>query len=437
MGWELSLSLAITTMLVLFFCGVPVFITFLVINSVSILYLLGSSGFGMFANSIYQSLTDASITAVPLFILMGEVLFRSGVADTLIESIDRLIGKLKGRDFLLITLLSTVFSALCGSSVAVAALMGRTIMPTMTKRGYSVRLTSGAIVGGATLAAIIPPSLAIVVVGSLVNLSIGSLLIAGILPGVFIAVLILIYTYIRITIDPSLEPEVIEAPPSDRPLHDRLVAALQILPFTLVIFSVIGMIMLGIATPSESAATGVVGAMIAAAVYRKLSLRMFYESLLSTSRITVMILIILATSKLFGQLLSFIGASSGLLDTVTSLELSSGLMFVVLMLIPFLLCMFIDVFAVVAVAIPIYLPIISSYGFDPIWFWMMFLINVVLGSMTPPFGYTLFSLKGAAGYVKLQDIYMGAIPVVLVFLIGMTAMYFYPPLVTFLPGFFK
>jgi len=437
MEWQFALSLAIFTMLVLFFIGIPVFVTFLVINIAAIAYLLGTAGFGLFANSIYQSLTSASLTAIPLFILMGEVLFRSGIADTLIDSIDRLLGKIRGRDFLLITLLSTLFSALCGSAVAVAALMGRTIMPSMNRRGYSVRLTSGAIVGGATLAAIIPPSLAVVVLGSLVNLSIGSLLIAGIIPGIFIATLILIYTYIRIIINPALEPAAVESISTEHPVRDRFFAVLQIMPFTLVIFSVIGMIMLGIATPSESAATGVIGAMFTSAIFRKLSFSMFCDSILSTTRITVMILIILAASKLFGQLLSFIGASAGLLETVTSLDLSNGWMFIVLMAIPFLLCMFVDVFAVVAVAVPIYLPIVNNCGFDPIWFWMLFLINIVLGSMTPPFGYTLFSLKGAADNVKIQDIYIGALPIVFIFIIGLTVMYFFPSMVTFLPTFFN
>lgn len=436
MDWQLSISLAICTMLVLFFMGIPVFITFLVINIAAIVYLMGTVGFGLFANSIYQSLTSAPLTAVPLFILMGEILFRSGIADTLIDSIDHLVGKLRGRDFVLITVLSTVFSALCGSSVAVAALMGRTIMPSMNRKGYSVRLTSGAIVGGATLAAIIPPSLAIVVLGSLVNLSIGSLLIAGIVPGLFIAVLILVYTYIRIVVDPSLEPAVVNTPSPEIPFTDKLIALLRIMPFTLVIFSVIGMIMLGIATPSESAATGVAGAMIAATIYRKLSLKMYYESLISTVRITAMILIILATSKLFGQLLSFVGASNGLLRTVSSMALSNGGMFMVLMGIPFVLCMFIDIFAVVAVAVPIYMPIVANYEFDPIWFWMLFLINVVLGSMTPPFGYTLFSLKGAAISVKLEDIYVGAWPIVFVFISAMGIMYAFPSMITFLPGLF-
>lgn len=436
MAWEISLGLAIFMMLTLFFCGVPVFVTFLVINIARVVYLLGSSGFGMFANSIYESLTNTSITAIPLFILMGDVLFRSGIADTLIDSIDRLVGKLRGRDFVVVTFLSVVFSALCGSAVAVAALMGRTIMPTMMRRGYCPRLTSGTIVGGATLAAIIPPSLAVIVTGALVNLSIRSLLIAGIVPGILIASLILIYSYLRILINPSLEPKADTTTAPEHPLKDKLIALLRLLPFTIVLFSVIGMILMGIATPSESAATGVVGAMIVAALYKSLTVKMMFESLLSTVRITAMLVIILASSKLFGQLLSFVGASAGLLEAVTTMDLSSGAMFIVLMLIPFLLCMFIDIFAVSVVAIPIYLPIVSTYGYDPIWFWMIFLINIVLGAMTPPFGYTLFALKGSVISLKLSDVYRGAMPMVFVFVIGIMLMYFFPPIVTFLPSLY-
>jgi tripartite ATP-independent transporter DctM subunit len=414
--------MAVISMLVLFICGIPVFATFLVINIVSVSLLMGVSGFGLFTNSMYQSLTSASLTAAPLFILMGEILFRSGISETLIDSIDYLIGKVRGRDFLLITMLSAIFAALCGSAVAVAALMGRTILPTMLQRGYGARLTAGAVVGGATLAAIIPPSVIIVIMASMVGVSTGGMLIAGIVPGLFIAFLMLVYTYIRIIFNPSLEPERIESTPTDHPIRDRILAVFQLLPFCLVIFSVIGLIMLGIATPSESAATGVIGALIASAVYRKLSFRMFYESLVSTVRISATILIILVASKLFGQLLSFTGASAGLLQAITSFDLSYGLMFLVLMAIPFVLCMFIDPFAVLAVAVPIYIPIVSSYGFDPMWFWMLFLINLCLGSMTPPFGYTLFALKASVGNISLQDVYFGAYPMVFVFVIGIIVM---------------
>ena len=167
MDWTVSLSLAIFIMLGLFFVGTPVFVAFLIINLVGVFWLFGSSGYGLFANSIYQTVTAGSLAAVPLFVLMGEILFRSGTIDRLISSVDELVGRLKGRDYILISLLSTIFGALCGSAAAVAALLGRTVMPGMKERGYNIRLTSGAMLGGATLAAIIPPSAAVVILGSL------------------------------------------------------------------------------------------------------------------------------------------------------------------------------------------------------------------------------------------------------------------------------
>lgn len=436
MDWAFSLSLSVALILALFFTGVPVFVAFLAVNVAGVLWLMGTSGFGLFANSIYQTVTSGSLAAVPLFILMGEILFRSGTVDTLIESIDTVVGQVRARDYVVIAALSAIFGALCGSTVAVAALLGRTVMPSMRRRGYDVRLTAGVIAGGATLAAVIPPSVAVIVLGSLVDVSIASLLISGILPGLLITLLILTYTYVRILLQPSLEPprEGGRRPPV--PWSRRALALVRTLPFGLVMFSVMGLLMLGIATPSESAATGVLGAMVAAAIHRRLNVRTLLESLGSTVELTAMILVILASARLFGQLLSFIGAPAGLMRAATALNLSAGWMLFVLLAAPFVLCMFIDLIAVMLVAVPIYLPIMKVYGFDPVWFWMIFLINIALGSMTPPFGYTLFALKGAAPDVSLEDIYMGAWPVAVLFIIGMAIMCMFPNIVTVLPSIF-
>jgi tripartite ATP-independent transporter DctM subunit len=436
MEWALNLTLSIAFMLVLFFSGLPVFLAFLTINIIGVLLLMGTSGFGLFANSIYQSLKQTSFAAVPLFIIMGEILFRSGTIDVLIDSVDKLVSAVKGRGYYFVIVLSTIFGALCGSPVAVAALLGRTVLPTMAERGYDIKLSTGSIMGGATLAAIIPPSLIVIVLGSLVNVSIAGLLIAGIVPGILLASLMAVYTFVRIALNENLDPELGQLETKKNTFKDRIHAIIRILPFTLVIFFVMGLIMLGVATPSESAATGVVGAMIVAAIYRKLSIKMLWESVLSASSITGMLMAILLCSKLFGQLLAFTGTTSTLMSAVTAMSLPSGLMFVFLMLVPFILCMFIDLFAVMLVAIPIYAPLIESYGYDPIWFWMLFLINLILGSMTPPFGYTLFSLKAAAPFIPIKDIYIGAFPMVFVFLLGMTLMFFFPSIVTFLPGLF-
>ena len=245
------------------------------------------------------------------------------------------MGRIRGRDYCLITALSTIFGALCGSPVAVAALLGRTIMPNMNSRGYNTRLTAGAILGGATLAAIIPPSLGVIILGSLVDVSIAGLLIAGILPGILLAALMVVYTWLRILVNPGLEPQTVTMSDNQHSAKDRVRAVIRMLPFSLVIFFVMGLIMLGIATPSESAATGVVGALIVAAVYRKLSLKMLFESLLSAASITAVLMVILLSSKLFGQLLAFIGASAGLMRAISALDLSASWMFLVLMAAPF------------------------------------------------------------------------------------------------------
>ena len=437
MDWTTILAFSLCIMLFLFFTGLPVFVVFVIINIAGTLLLMGTAGFGLFANSIYQSVTQTSLAAVPLFIIMGEILFRSGAIDVLIDSVDRLVGRVRGRDYYVITALSTIFGALCGSPVAVAALLGRTVMPNMKKRGYNTRLTAGAILGGATLAAVIPPSLGVIILGSLVSVSIAGLLIAGLIPGILLAGLMILYTWIRVLLNPGLEPSVENRLDQQQTSRGRVMAIIRVLPFSLVIFSVMGLIMLGIATPSESAATGVAGSVLVAAIYRRLSRRMIVESLLSAATITAVLMAILLSSKLFGQLLAFTGASAGLMRTVSALDLSAGWMFLVLMAVPFFLCMFIDLFAVMMVAIPIYLPLLKVYGYNPIWFWMLFLINLVLGSMTPPFGYTLFSLKSSAQDVSLQDIYVGAWPMMAVFVVGIAIMFFFPSIITVLPEFFQ
>jgi len=434
MEWGVILSLAIAVLLLLFATGMPVFIAFLVVNVGGVLILFGATGFGMFTNSLYNTVTQESLMAIPLFILMGEVLFRSNAVEILIDSIDKMVGNVRGRHYVLVTALSTVFGALSGSAVAVAAMLGRSVMPIMEERGYDRRLSISAILGGASLAPIIPPSLLVVMIGSMVDTSIAKLLIAGILPGVMLASMMVIYTYFRILRDPKLEPPRDEIAKPRVSAKEFLVAFSRTLPFLVVIFSVMGLILLGVATPNESAATGVVGALIAAAIFRKLSFKMFYQAILGTASVSTMILVIIACSMFFGQLLSFTGASTGLVLLASELGLPTLGTFFVLMLIPFILCMFIDLFAVMLIAIPIYDPLLAVYNFDPIWFWTLFLINMTLGSLTPPFGYTIFALKGAAPELAMDDVYAGAWPMVGLFILGMAIMYVFPAIVTVLPS---
>lgn len=427
MSWMAFLLLAIGLLLVLLGLGVRVFVGFLILNIVGVLVLIGSRGFGLFTNSLFETATSPTLMTVALFVLMGEILFRSGTVDVLFNSVDRLIGNLRGRLYAVVIGLSTVFGALSGSAVAVAAMLGRSVLPSMQERGYDTRLSAGTILAGASLAPIIPPSLVAILVGSLADVSIAGLLVAGLLPGLVIAGLTFGFVLFRTRGTQDQET------PRDSATGIGS-AIVQMLPFLVVIFSVMGLIILGVATPSESAATGVLGAILVAAIFRKLNLEMLSEAVSSAVQTSVVILIIVASAKLFSQLLSFAGATRGLVSVVTGLDLPPDLMFLIMMLIPFVLCMFIDWLAFMLLAIPIYQPIVKALEFDPIWFWTLFMINLTVGSMTPPFGYTLFALKGANPALSTRDVFASAWPIVGIFVVAMIVLWAMPWLVTAIPS---
>jgi tripartite ATP-independent transporter DctM subunit len=436
MSWALSLGLGLTLLCVVLAAGAPIFIGFLLLNLVGVWALFGSAGFGMFAGSVTDSLSSLSLTTIPLFVLMGEILFRSGAVDVVFDSMDDLIGRLRGRLYVVTIALSTVFAALCGSAVAVVAMLGRTVLPAMHTRGYDMKLSASLIQGGASLAPIIPPSLLAVLIGSMANVSISSLLVAGLLPGLLLAAMCIAYAYWRLWRDPTL------APPQDDTLQAQrrkpLLALLRLLPFTLIIFSVMGLMLLGIATPSEAAATGVVGSVLTAAFYRKLSWSMLREAVVSTVKIASMILIILAVSVFFGQLLSFTGATSKMVEAIAAIDVPPLVMFWLLMIVPFVLCMFIDQFAFMLVAIPLYAPLVQKLGFDPVWFWTQFSINMTLASLTPPFGYTMYALRAAAPkLLTLQQVFAASWPITWVFVAGMAIMSVFPEIITWLPELLK
>ncbi|AQU84159.1 MULTISPECIES: TRAP transporter large permease [unclassified Halomonas] len=432
MEWYISLGIALTLLMGLFALGVPIFIAFLTVNVLGTFWLMGSAGFGMFANSVYSTVTSETLTTIVLFVLMGELLFRSGSIDVIFDALDTLMGRIKGRLYFFVIVLATLFGALSGSALAVTAMLSRSALPTMQQRGYDDRLSIGLILGGASLAPIIPPSLLVIIIGSMVDISIARLLIAGIIPGILLAGLFVSYVVVKLMLNPSLAPTADEG--GGGTWRARGKALLNMAPFSIIIFSVLGLIMLGVATPSESAATGVLGAMLVAVYYRRFTLKMAKQAILSSLGISAMIIAILACSKLFSQLLSFAGATSGLVGLATSLELDPMWMLLLLMLVPLVACMFIDQIAFMMVVIPIYAPLVKLYGFDPIWFWTLFLINISVGSLTPPFGYNLFAVKGGAPSVPMQTIFAAAWPIVICFLFGMLVLFFLPSLITFLPS---
>ncbi|MEK9910557.1 MAG: TRAP transporter large permease [Candidatus Puniceispirillum sp.] len=434
MEWYTTLTLGMAILFFLFLSGAPIFLAFLAAILLGVYFVIGPAGFPLFANSVLDTATTTSLASIPLFILMGELLFRSGTMDVLFDSIDKLVGKVRGRQYVLVVVLSAVFGALSGVAMAVAAMLGRAIMPGMHDRGYDRSLAAGLIIGGASLAPIIPPSLLAIIVGSIADVSIAKLLIAGVIPGLFIGGIFLVYVFVRIGLNPSLAPGNVAGERAEVTPMEKLIAIVRTMPFLIVIFSVMGFIMLGIATPSESAATGVVGSLLTAAIYRKLSFQMISDSLMAAITVSAMILAIMAMSKMFTQLLAFTGATGELVNLVANLGYSPIVMLLVMLAVPFILCMFIDTIAVILLTIPIYQPVVTALEFDPVWFWLLFLVNITLGAITPPFGYTLFAFKAVVPDMSISQVYRATWPFVALFLLGIALIVAFPAIATWLPN---
>lgn len=432
MAWYTTLSIGFGLLILMTFSGLPLFVGFLLLNIAGVVLFFGSSAFGMFSNSMVDTLTSEPLIAVPLFLLMGEFLFRSSAIDELYAALDAIIGRIRIKLYAVTLSLSTILGTMSGSAMADAAILARTLYPGMTARGYDKRMSAGLIMAGATLAPIIPPSILAVVLATLAGQSIADLLIAGLLPGLLLVTLLLTFVWIRVALDPSKAPP-LEEDGKAASLGTRLLAVLRILPFGGVIFMVIGLIMLGVASPTEAAAAGVFAAMCVAVYLRTLSPRMIADALLSAARTSGVIFALLMSANLFGQLLSYTGAPEGLVGIVEHLDMGPGTIFVVLMLISFVSCMFLGQTEFMLISVPIFAPIVNAAGFDPIWFWMLYLINITIGGMTPPFGMTMFVFKASAN-MSMTEVYNSTWPFVFVLYFGIAIMYVFPEIVTILPA---
>ena len=433
--WYLTLGIAFGTVVVLTFVGLPVFVCFLLINVAGILFIIGPSAFGMFSNSLVATLVSESFIAVPLFLLMGELLGRSRAIDELYGALNVLLGRTRIRLYAMCTLLSTALGTMSGSAMADAAMLGRSVYPGMVARGYDPKISTGLILAGATIAPIIPPSILAVILATLAGESIAEMLIAGLLPGLFLAVLFLGYAYLRVLFDPTKAPAMEEVEPHT--FGERLVGVARLLPFGVVVFMVIGLIMLGIASPTEAAATGVFATLLVAAYLRTLSLQMLWEAVFGAARISATILLIIMSANLFGQLLAFTGAPEEMVGLIEGLNVGPWVVFLLLMLVSLVSCMFLGQTEFMLISVPIFTPIIHAVGFDPIWFWMLYLINITTGGMTPPFGMTMFVFKAAVPGSRIGDIYQSTLPFVGVIFFGLAIMTVFPQIVTTLPDMMR
>jgi len=434
MDWWVTLVVGLALLAAAFITGVPLFVAFLLVNFIGVLTMIGPAGFGLIANSIFDTVSMDSLAALPLFILMGEVLFRGGAIDELLISVDKLVGRLPGRQYVLTSLLSTIFGALSGSAMAVSAMMSRSMFPGMVLNGYDRKMSAGVIMAGASLAPIIPPSVAVILIATLAGASIAKLLIAGILPGLLLAGMFIIYTTVRSVMDPKLTPGSSSEARVRPTLSEKLIALVRLAPIGLVIFSVMGFILFGIATPTEAAGTGVLGAIVTAAIFRKLNWKMLNESLHTAALIMGTILVIMTSSNMFGQLLALTGTAAQLTQFISALNAPIPVLVFLLMALTFVFCVFADEIAMLLILIPLFKPIVVATGMNEVWFWTLMLINLVLGGITPPFGYTMYAFKSGAPDMPLNEVYAATWPFVAIYVTAMCLIVIFPGIATYLPS---
>ena len=437
MEWYEAGALLLGLALVPLALGVPVFISFLFANAIGVLIFMGgANGLIQLVSNGTVSISSFLLVPVPLFILMGEIFFHAGLAVRVFDALDAVFGGIRGRLSYLCVTSGTVFATLTVTSMASTAMMGSMLVPEMNRRGYKSKMSIGPILGSGGLAMIIPPSALAVLLGSLAQIDIGALLLAGIVPGLVLALLYIGLIYLQVRLDPNAAP-IYET--EHHPLGRKLMLlATNVLPMGFVIFAVIGMIIAGIATPSESAAFGVIGVVILAIVFRRLNWEVLKKSLTGTVKVTVMVFMIIVGSSTFSQLLAFSGASSGLVSWATDLAVDPVAMLLLMFLVLLFLGMFLDQVSQMLLTLPVFMPLAVTLGYDPIWFGVVMLLAMEISLTTPPFGLLLFVMLGVAPKgTTLSEVALASVPYILCSLILLALLILVPGIAVGLPDLIR
>lgn len=426
-GW---LFLTLTILLLL---GFPVAFTLLGTAFFFGLFFLGWNFLNMLPIRIWGIMTNFTLVAVPLFIFMGVMLERTGIASELIEAMGRLFVRIKGGLAISVVVVGALLGASTGIVGATVVTMGLLALPTMLKFGYKEELASGTIAASGTLGQIIPPSIVLVLLGDIIGVSVGDLFVGALLPGMLLVFLYCIYIVLEATIHPQNAPSISYDEDHDLNINPRELLLALIAPMTLIVL-VLGSIFAGIASPTEAAGVGASGATLLALLKRRFSFEVLKEVSDATLRLTSMVFTILVGATAFGLVFRGLGGDFFIRDLVTHIPFGKwGLLFTV-MAIVFIAGFFLDFIEITFIHIPVLAPIMKSMGFDPIWFAILFAINLQTSFLTPPFGFALFYLKGVAPPgVTTPHIYKGIIPFVFIQLIALFLVILFPAIATWLP----
>jgi tripartite ATP-independent transporter DctM subunit len=434
MAWQLALLIIFGCLVVLMITGMPIFFAFMLTCMVgALLFWGGLAGMETLMASVFSSITSFVFLPIPLFVLMGNVIFESGVGGNVVDGVDKLLGRLPGRLSILAIGAGVLLGTMIGMSGGSIAVLGKSLAPDMKKRGYKNPMILGPIVASGTLAVLIPPSALAVIIGAIGKVSIGDMLIAIIPAGLLLAVLFIAYIIIRAKLQPELAPNYTV---TDIPFVVKVkVIVKQILPIGIVIFAVIGVIFMGVATPTEAAALGAVACYVLAALYRKLNWRMIKESVKSTIQISVMVMMIMTASLSFARILVSSGAIAGLVKLSTELNVPSVFIVIATQLVVVFLGCFMDPASIVMISVPIFFPIVQALHYDMLWYAILLLVNIQLGLITPPFGLDVYTMKALSpSDVTLGDVFRASTPFLAIGFLLMVIIWVFPPLVTWLPS---
>jgi tripartite ATP-independent transporter DctM subunit len=433
-SWQVGALLLLGGSTVLLFAGIPVAFAFLAINLIgAVLYLGGAFGIEQIVRNSVVAVSNFSLTPIPLFVLMGEILFHTGLALKVIEGIERLIRQVPGRLAVVAVVAGTVFSAISGSTIATTAMLGSLMLPVMLSRGYNPVMATGPIMAIGAVDMLIPPSALTVLLGSLSGISISKLLIGGVVPGLMLSVAFVGYIVARVLINPKLAPAT--------PVEERTgwakykLLVLYVIPLISIFVVVIGAMSGGIATPTESAALGAIATMALAAAYRALTLKAILTSLRGTITISAMILFIILGATTFSQILSFSGTTEGIVSAIFSKGLSASQILAGMLLLLIFLGIFVDQVSMMLITLPVFMPIVQRLDIDLIWFGILYLICMQLGLLLPPHGLLLMTMKGVAPpQVTMADIFRAVIPYIAMSLLLLGLLIAFPAIATWLPA---
>ncbi|WP_424971379.1 TRAP transporter large permease [Dinoroseobacter sp. S76] len=434
MEWFEALALLLGAIVALMALGMPVALAFLAANILGAwVFMGGDRGVVQLLNNGLGALTKFALVPIPLFLLMGEIFFHTGLGGRMFTAIDRLLGRLPGRLSYVTVLGGTGFSTLSGSSMGSTALLGSLMVPEMQARGYKSHMSIGPILGTGGLAIIIPPSALAVLLATLAQIDVGALLIAGVFPGLILAGFYIATIYVQTRRDPSAAPAYDVSPISALAKLGLLLR--DVVPMVGVMIVIVTLMIFGIVTPSEAAAFGALGVILLAAAFRCLTLKALKTSVIGALKVTLMAYMIVFGSATFSQLLAFSGASRGLITWATGFELDPIWMLLAMFGVLLILGMFMEQISIMLLTVPIFFPLAESLGFDLVWFGLIMLLALEISFTTPPFGLLLFVMKGVAPpSTTMREIYLAAIPFILCSLALVALLILFPPLATWLPG---